>query len=142
LNLIRVMPAKGQDIMPTSIFLAKLLGPILLVAGIAMLINRKQLDALVQELLRSPLLLILLGVIDLAIGLAIVLTHNVWVADWRIIITLLGWLLIVRGAVRMLVPEQAKALGAKLLKNTNVVTGSLAATTALGLVLSYFGYAR
>jgi hypothetical protein len=143
LNLIRVMPAKGQDIfMQTSIFLAKLLGPVLLVAGIAMLVNRKNLDAIAQELLRSPLLLLLLGIIDFAIGLAIVLTHNVWVADWRLIITLLGWLLMVRGAVRMLIPEQVKALGTKLLKNSTLVCASLGVAIALGVVLSSFGYAR
>jgi len=128
--------------MSTSIFLAKLLGPILLVAGIAMLVNRKQLDAIAQELLGSPLLLLLLGIIDFAIGLAIVLTHNVWVADWRVIITLLGWALLVRGAVRMLVPEQAKALGTKLLKNSTVICVGLGVTIALGVVLSWFGYAR
>ena len=128
--------------MPASIFLAKLIGPVLLIAGIAMLVNRKQLDALAQEILRSHLLLFLLGLIDFSIGLAIVLTHNVWVADWRVLITLLGWLLIARGAVRVLIPDQVKPLGAKLLKNPNVVTGSLAAATALGLVLSYFGYVR
>ena len=128
--------------MQTSIFLAKLLGPILLVVGGALLVNRKDLDALAQELLRSRLLLFLFGLIDLAIGLAIVLTHNVWVADWRLIITLLGWLLIVRGAIRMLVPDQIKAFGVKLLKNANVVTGGLAVPVVLGLVLSYFGYAR
>jgi hypothetical protein len=128
--------------MPTSIFIAKLIGPILLVAGIAMLINRKQLDALAQELLRSHVLLLLLGLVDLSVGLAIVLTHNVWVADWRLIITLLGWLLIVRGTVRCLIPEQVKPLATKVLKNANAVTASLAVTAALGLVLSYFGYAR
>jgi len=128
--------------MPTSIFLAKLIGPVMLIAGIAMLINRKGLDALAQEILRSHLLLFLLGLIDFTIGLAIVLTHNVWVADWRVLITLLGWLLIARGAVRVLIPDQVKPLGAKLLKNPNVVTGSLAVTAGLGLVLSYFGYVR
>ena len=128
--------------MQSSIFIARLLGPVLLVAGIAMLVNRRQLDAIVQELFRSPLLLLLLGIIDFTVGLAIVLTHNVWVADWRVIITLLGWLLTVRGVVRMLIPDQVKPLGAKLLKNANAVTGSLAVTAGLGLVLSYFGYAR
>src|SRR5258708_25168957 len=128
--------------MQTSIFLAKLLGPILLIAGIAMLVNRKGLDALAHELLRSSLLLFLLGLIDFSIGLAIVLNHNVWIADWRVLITLLGWLLIVRGAVRVLIPDQVKPLGAKLLKNANVVTGSLAGTVVVGLVLSYSGYVR
>ena len=128
--------------MQTSIFLAKLIGPILLVAGVAMLVNRKDLDALAQEILRSRLMLFLFGIIDLSIGLAIVLTHNVWAADWRIIITLLGWLLLVRGAVRLLIPDQVKALGTKVLGNANVMTGSLAVVAVLGLVLSYFGYVR
>ena len=128
--------------MPTSIFLAKLMGPILALAGLAMLINRKELEALAQEFLRSRALFFLLGLVDFAIGLAIVLTHNVWIADWRIIITLLGWFLLVRGAVRILVPDQIKPFGIKLLKNPNVVTGSVAVTFVLGLVLSYFGYMR
>jgi len=128
--------------MQTSIFLAKLMGPILALAGLAMLINRKELEALAQEFLRSRALFFLLGLVDLGVGLAIVLTHNVWVADWRIIITLLGWFLLVRGAVRVLIPDQIKPFGVKLLKNTNVVTGSVAVTLVLGLVLSYFGYVR
>ncbi|HEY6258127.1 MAG TPA: hypothetical protein VIY51_20280 [Xanthobacteraceae bacterium] len=128
--------------MPTSIFLAKLMGPFMALAGAAMLINRKELDALAQEFLHSRVLFFLLGLIDFAIGLAIVLTHNVWVADWRLIITLMGWLLLVRGTVRVLIPDQVKPFGTRLLKNANVMTGSVAAVLVLGLVLSYFGYVR
>jgi hypothetical protein len=128
--------------MQTSIFLAKLLGPILALAGLAMLINRKELGALAQEFLRSRALFFLLGLVDFAVGLAIVLTHNVWAADWRVIITVLGWLLLVRGVVRTLIPEQVKPYGTKLLKNENLVIGSIAVLLGLGLVLCYFGYAR
>jgi hypothetical protein len=128
--------------MPTSIFLAKLLGPILVVVAAGVLMNRKSLGALAQGLLGNPALLFLLGFLDFVSGLAIVLIHDVWVADWRIIITLLGWLLLVRGMVRILIPDQVKPYGAKMLKNPNAVTGSLAVTIGLGLVLSYFGYAR
>ena len=128
--------------MQTSIFLAKLMGPILALAGLAMLINRKGLDALAEEFLRSRALFFLLGLIDFAVGLAIVLTHNVWVADWRIIITLLGWLLLARGVVRTLVPDRIKPLGLKLVKSQNAMTGSVAAVLVLGLVLSFFGYVR
>jgi hypothetical protein len=128
--------------MATSIFLAKLLGPILVLAAVAVYVNRKSLDAVAQEFLRSNALLLLLGFLDFAAGLAIVLTHNVWVADWRVIITLLGWLLLIRGIVRTLIPDQVKPYGVKLMKNQNAVTGVLAVTLVLGLVLSYFGYAR
>jgi hypothetical protein len=128
--------------MPTSILLAQLLGPILVVVAVGVLMNRKSLSALAQGILGNPALLFLLGFLDFVSGLAIVLIHNVWVADWRIIITLLGWLLLVRGMVRILIPDQVKPYGARMLKNANAVTGSLAVTLGLGLVLGYFGYAR
>ena len=128
--------------MATSIFLAKLLGPILVLAAVAVYVNRKSLDTIGQEFLRNNALLLLLGFLDFTAGLAIVLTHNVWVADWRVIITLLGWLLLIRGIVRTLIPDQVKPYGVKLMKNQNAVTGVLAVTLVLGLVLSYFGYAR
>ena len=128
--------------MQAPIFLAKLMGPILALAGLAMLVNRKGLEALAEDFLRNRALFFLLGLIDFAVGLAIVLTHNVWVADWRIIITLLGWLLLARGVVRTLVPDRIKPLGLKLVRNQNVMAGSVAVVLVLGLVLSYFGYVR
>jgi hypothetical protein len=113
LNLIRVMPAKGQDILACQLpsFLAKLLGPILVAVAAGVLMNRKSLGALAQGLLRNPALLFLLGFLDFVSGLAIVLIHNVWVADCWIIITLLGWLLLVRGMVRILISDQVKPYG-------------------------------
>jgi len=128
--------------MQTSIFLAKLIGPIMVIVAAGVLLNRQSVDALAREILGSPALLFLLGFLDFAGGLAIVLVHNVWVADWRIIITLLGWLLMVRGAVRILIPDQVKPFGARMLRNANAVTGTLAGTAMVGLALCYFGYAR
>jgi hypothetical protein len=39
LNLIRVMPAKGQDTMQAPSIIARLLGPLLAAVGIGMLTN-------------------------------------------------------------------------------------------------------
>jgi hypothetical protein len=128
--------------MPPSNFLAKLLGPILAVVAVGVPMNRKSLGALAQGVLGNPALLFLLGFLDFVSGLAIVLIHNVWVADWRVISTLLGWLLIVRGMVRILIPDQVKPCGAKLHKSPNAATASLAVALVLGLVPSYFGYAH
>jgi VanZ family protein len=30
--------------------------------------------------------------------------HNLWVADWRVVITIIGWLSILKGAIRILLP--------------------------------------
>jgi hypothetical protein len=37
-------------------------------------------------------------VLALLAGLAVVNAHNLWVLDWRLIVTILGWLLILRAS--------------------------------------------
>jgi hypothetical protein len=141
LNLIRVMPAKGQEhSMSTSIFLAKLIGPVCLVIGLALLINGAAFRTLAGEFLNNPALMFLSGVLTLPVGLAIVLTHNVWAGDWRILITILGWLAIVGGAARILVPQRAAAVGRTLVANPSALPISTGIYLVFGALLSFFGY--
>ena len=126
--------------MQASIFIARLLGPLLLAVGAGILINPSMFRTMGTEVVRSVTLVYLFGLMDLAAGLAIVLTHNVWLASWRVLITLLGWLLIVRGAARVLLTEQVMVFGAKAFRNKQMVPVSGAIVGILGLVLCYFGY--
>ena len=61
MNLIRVMPAKGLDNMNASSFLARLLGPLLLVVGVSIAVNRKAFGAIATEFLASRALLCFAG---------------------------------------------------------------------------------
>ena len=42
------------------------------------------------------------GIITMPAGLAIVLVHNRWSADWQVLITILGWLALISGVIRMI----------------------------------------
>ena len=126
--------------MPTSIFIAKLLGPVFALVGIALLVRPQTLRAVLKDFLRSPALLYLAGFLGLLAGLAIVLTHNVWAFDWRVIITLIGWMTIARGVITIFLPERFGALGSAIHKHRGVFTAAGLANLLLGLVLSYFGY--
>jgi hypothetical protein len=126
--------------MATSVFLARLLGPILLAVGAGILINPKPFHTMASEVVRSITLVYLFGLADFASGLAIVLTHNVWAANWRVLITLIGWLMLIRGAVRILAPEAIMGFAGKIIRNKQVVPISGVVTGVLGLVLCYFGY--
>jgi len=126
--------------MSTSIFLAKLIGPVCLVIGLALLINGAAFRTLAGEFLNNPALMFLSGVLTLPVGLAIVLTHNVWAGDWRILITILGWLAIVGGAARILVPQRAAAVGRTLVANPSALPISTGIYLVFGALLSFFGY--
>jgi hypothetical protein len=126
--------------MQTSIFLARLLGPLLLLPGVSLFLNERGFRTMATEVVGSLTLVYLFGLIDLAAGLAVVLTHNVWVANWRVLITLIGWLLLIRGAMRILFTDTVMGYAKKFIHNKQVYPVSGAMLVILGLVLCYFGY--
>ena len=128
--------------MDTSLFLAKLIGPIFVIVGIGLLLNGDRYRAVVDEVMSSHTLLYVFGAIALTGGLAIVLTHNIWVWDWPVIITIVGWLMIVRGSLRIIIPQQVEDLARKMVtrwSNILLISGLLVIT--LGAFLCWKGFA-
>jgi uncharacterized membrane protein len=126
--------------MQTSRFLAQLIGPVLLVIGIGMLANRAGYRTMAQEFLKSRALIYIAGLLALVPGLAIVLTHNVWAADWRLVITLLGWLAVIGGVFRIVFPQEVTKIGTRVIAQDATMLVGGAVTLALGALLSFFGY--
>jgi hypothetical protein len=92
--------------MRNSEILAALIGPTLLASSAMLLINLDSMPAIIEELSRSPMLIILAGYAAFVPGLAIVYFHNRWAFGWPLFITLIGWLSVIVGLVRMLFPVQ------------------------------------
>ena len=126
--------------MNTSILIAKLMGPVMLAAGLSMLVNGKNLDAVFEDFLNSPGLIFVAGVLALVMGLTIVNFHNIWTADWRGFITLFGWISIFAGILRMGFPRAVKSMGDWMRMNKALITVAAAINAALGAYLSYQGY--
>jgi hypothetical protein len=101
--------------MATSVFLARLIGPVALVAAISLFMNTAAYRAMAQEFMRSPALIYLSGLLTMTAGMAIVLSHNVWVANWPVLITIFGWLAVIGGAVRIALPDQTRKVGETML---------------------------
>jgi hypothetical protein len=123
--------------MQASIFLAQLLGPAAIVLALAVLFKPKRMEAALKEVLGSPALLFEIGFLSLLAGLALVLTHNIWVLDWRLLITLLGWVTIVRAVITIFQPEWFVVVATHIFARREIA-GVI--NLIIGLVLSYFGY--
>ncbi|MCG8506642.1 MAG: hypothetical protein MI755_18700 [Sphingomonadales bacterium] len=71
----------------------------------------------VIELTENRAFVIATGYNTLLLGLATVILHNVWVADWRVAITILGWSTVIKGIMKIGFPEyihkQAQAFKAR-----------------------------
>ena len=126
--------------MGNSVFLARLIGPLMLTVGIGIFVNGAIYRVLADEFLRSRALIYLSGLLTMTAGLALILTHNVWRADWPVIITILGWLAVIGGAFRIVAPQGTERIGRRLLKEKYGLTIGGAVWVALGAILSVFGY--
>ncbi len=126
--------------MDTSLFLARLLGPMLVVLAIGLVAYQESWRTMAKEFIASRPLVFLTGLLTLLAGLAIVNTHNVWQGTWPVVITLFGWLAIIGGAARMLFPQTVMGLGNRMLDNKTYLTVGGIAEGLIGLWLCYVGY--
>ena len=128
--------------MANSVFLARLIGPVMLAVGIGVFVNGQVYRMLADEFLRSRALIYLSGLLTMTAGLAIVLTHSVWRADWPVLITILGWLATIGGAARIICPQGTERVGRAMLKSKPALPIAGAVWLALGAILCFFGYVR
>ena len=126
--------------MQISIFLARLIGPVMALVGISLLMNETAFRKMAMEFLRSPALIFFSGMILMPAGLAVVFSHNVWVLNWPVIITLLGWIAVISGALRVFAPDRALKIGKKAIASKEFTIAAATFWLVIGAVLCYFGF--
>jgi hypothetical protein len=128
--------------MTTSKMIAGLIGPTLVAIAAAMLINVGSFPALTEQISRDPALIFVSGILLLVAGLAIVRAHNIWAGGWPVLVTVLGWLAVLGGLVRMLFPIKLAAIVAGVGQSTGLIAAVAVVLLVLGAFLSFKGYAR
>lgn len=108
--------------------LAQIIGPTLSVMTISEMINLSIWKSNIPSVTFLNRVLLFVG------GISIIRIHNFWDRSWIILITLIGWLTIILGFLRMLFPT-AKQAGENL--STYLL---LAVLFVIGLFLSLKGY--
>jgi len=83
--------------------LAQIIGPTLSVMTISEMINLSIWES------NIPSVTFLNGVLLFVGGISIIRVHNFWVRSWIILITLLGWVIIILGLLRMFFPTAQQA---------------------------------
>jgi hypothetical protein len=130
--------------MTTSRYIARLMGPVLLLIGVGMIMGMLTegdgYSSIMKEFIGSRALIFVTGALALVAGLAVVNAHNLWVPDWRVIVTILGWLFILRGVMNLVFPATVQTLGDRMIASHAGVLAGAAFTIALGAILSIMGY--
>lgn len=90
--------------MEITIFLAKFWGSLFMILG-ALSVGERFLGRVI-EYTEDRTITISTGYITFLLGLATVVAHNVWVADWPVAVTILGWISLFKGIEKIGFPDR------------------------------------
>ena len=126
--------------MDISFFLAQLIGLYSIVIGLSMLIKRKMLMDIFQEIFSTRALSYVMGVLMLIMGLLLVLTHTVWQVTLSIVITVIGWFVLVEAVIFLFSSQKTLAKALIALNNTKIYYAISTVYLALGAYLVYSSF--
>jgi hypothetical protein len=127
---------------PTTLYLSMLMGPIFIILGVSMLFNMGFLKNFLKDLPKDHSFLFADGILETASGLAIVLSHNLWATPLEIIISLIGWAMVLEGTLILIVTKPYIKLALKMVgKGTKgaLMLGGIICVL-LGAYMSSMGY--
>lgn len=115
------------------------MGIYLVIVGLAYFFRRDFFRAVITDFYNSPALIALASIINLVIGLLVVLNHNIWEFSWKVVITILGYVSVLKGIMNLFAPEVGRRVSIKIVeKDWFVYSGVI--SLALGVYLLYQGF--
>jgi uncharacterized protein YjeT (DUF2065 family) len=119
----------------------QILGIVYLAVGAGLIINPDFYKKLVTEFSENPSAIYLGGLVALAIGYLLVTFHNIWVKDWPVIITIFGWVALIKGLFLLLLPKVSIKISNFFKKQmTKFLTVWAIVVIVLGGLLCWLGF--
>jgi hypothetical protein len=126
--------------MEHSMLIARILGPLFIVVTVGVLLNLDYYLRMFNGFNKQPSLFYMGGVMALFFGVLIVEFHNVWVADWVVIITFMGWVSLLKGCLLLMAPESTMRMFNEYAKNTTAIRIQIIVGLLIGIFLTVMGY--
>ena len=128
--------------MEKTLILAAIIGPVYLVCGLSFLLYVKQWQKVYAEFEKNHFALLPNMFLALILGLIIITMYNVWAWDLYVIITITGWLALVKGVFYLLAPGSwiKGLLKCKCVRSEGWLYFWGLLMTVVGVLLSYNAY--
>ncbi|MFH1375208.1 MAG: hypothetical protein ABIH35_00895 [Patescibacteria group bacterium] len=124
--------------MTSSVFLARLFAIVYLTFSVGFFLNADYYKKTFGRMLDDFGAMYLGGFMALVAGFAIVSYHNIWENNWTVLVTIVGWIALIKG-ILLLVSPKSFAFFKPLFKADNLAK-FIIFPIILGLVFAYFGF--
>lgn len=121
-----------------TIYLARLIGLLALILDGAFLVRG---NWMIRAAVADDPVMLIYAIQSLAIGLAIILGHNVWSGGaLPVTVTLVGWLIVAKGLLLLFVPHEFLLEMIERMQFGEHYTLSVIPSLMIGLYLTYAGF--
>jgi hypothetical protein len=125
--------------MQLSKLIARMVSVIYLSASLGAFFSTDFYRKIADDLFSNSALVYVTGFITVIIGFLIVTYHNRWAKSWIVLITILGWLAMVKGICLITFPQFVHTLSERMLTDSGAKIFPYGAL-CLGLLFAYFGF--
>ena len=121
-----------------TVFLARLIGPFTILLIAALLFRG---NAMVETAIADRPLMLTYAIISLAIGLAMIIGHNVWSGGaLPVVVTLVGWLILAKGLLLLFLTPEALTRQFEHMQYGEHIYLYVAPSLVIGLYLTWAGF--
>jgi len=125
--------------MELSIFIAKLFAVVYLMIGLGMLLSPAYYQKLMGDMLKNPFVFYFGGMLAAVIGFLLVTYHNIWESSWVVVVTIFGWLALLKGFMFLVFPGHVAFWQGMFKKKGHMFIWALI-VLAFGLFFGYYGF--
>jgi hypothetical protein len=125
--------------METSMLIARIASVIYLAAALGGFLSRNFYRELKNDMFKNAALTYLMGFIAVIVGALIVNVHNVWAGNWTLLVTIIGWMALLKGICLIAFPKFMERVSTSFLSEKGQKVFPYV-TLALGLLFGYFGF--
>lgn len=124
-----------------TLFLARVIGVYMIIGGAAVLADRRRIMAAIVALTHERFAQLMAGVFAVFFGLIVVNLHNVWTTLPASLVSLTGWLALLKGILYLVLPEAQMEKMMKMFMDRKwyLIDGIL--VLLIGAYLAGYGYA-
>lgn len=125
--------------MELSVLIAKITSVVYLSAALGAVFSRDHYRRLLDDLFKNAALTYLMGFTAVILGFLMVNYHNTWGKDWTVLITILGWLALMKGVLIIAFPGFVHSYSKPIFEGKGLQVFPYVAAF-LGVVFGYFGF--
>lgn len=122
--------------METTLVLAKISGLMCLLIGLSVL-NKNFMTTIVDEVLNNKALFWFIGFVAALIGSIVLAFYSTWSAHWPVLLTIVGWLALLKGIAIMLFPGYMNHSVYRKFKASGIIMFSGVIAMLVGIILLY-----